>query len=65
MDRKPRKKLVHALAYCIEALASQSLMESSGAIRSAIEVDDRIWDHLDDRTIKILGEGLGIISPRL
>lgn len=55
---KPSK--LEALAYCIEALCSQSLMEGAGAIRSAIEADPRVWNHLDQRTKDILADGLGL-----
>lgn len=63
--KQSRQKLIEALAYCVEVLAHQALMEGPGAINSAMKTDERIWDHLDNRTIDILTNGLGFKRPKL
>lgn len=60
MKNQTRIQLIKALAYCVESLAAQSLMESSGAINAAMRTDEKIWDYLDARTVRILDDGLGI-----
>lgn len=64
MKTHPRRKLVFALAYCVESLAQQPLIDTGGAIRAALDSDDRIWDHLSEQTIEILDAGLGIKRPK-
>lgn len=61
---QPRSKLVSALAYCVDILCTQSLLEGSGAIRAALETDNRIWNHFEQATKTTLGEGLGHYPPK-
>lgn len=63
VKRKPRKALVQALAYCVETLCNQALMETSGAIREALDADPKVWDELNEATIDILTAGLGYTRP--
>lgn len=58
--KKPRIDLICALARCVDNLCKGPLMDNMGAIREAIETDYRVWDYLDDDTIDILDEALGI-----
>ena len=60
---RPRKDLIRALAYCVEALAAQPLMEGAGPIRAALDADSRVWDHIDQRTADVLTNGLGHTPP--
>lgn len=60
----PRAKLISAMAYAVESLCTQSLTDCGGAIRQLIACGGKqIWNELDEHTIKILDEGLGIKRP--
>lgn len=61
--RKPRRELISAMAYAVESLSTQALADTGGAIRALLACDKAIWDHLDESTIEILDEGLGIKRP--
>lgn len=61
--RRSRDSLIKAMAYAVETMCSQPLMETQGAITDCMRQDDRIWEHLSEQTIHILGEGLGIYPP--
>lgn len=61
--KKSRKELIAALAYSVEIMCGMALSESQGAIKSALECDSKIWEMLDERTIRILNEGLNIHPP--
>lgn len=58
----PRKKLIKALAHCVESLVSGPLIESAGAIRSAMQCEE-MWEYLSSETIETLGAGFGYFPP--
>lgn len=61
--RKSRSEMISAMAYAVESLSAQALVDCGGAIKALLACDDRIWEELDEATIEILDEGLGITRP--
>lgn len=57
-DRRPRQELLMALARCIETLCAFALIDTMGAISTALEQDDRVWDYLSYETMELL-ESIG------
>lgn len=62
---KNSKKIVKALAGCVETLCIFALADTMGSIREALAADNRIWDYLNPETIEVLENACGFTRPTI